>query len=489
MDAERLLLAVLCFGGAGQALAMTFLARVPEWRNGAHIGFSGLAAATSLGLLFAVISGHEPSIALAWPISPGELALRAEPIGALVAALIACSGFAISVYAVGFVRAVKEQQPARLQALSGLAVSLAAAAALADSLTTFFIFYMALAICSCALVVHGSNGRAARAGGRALLVFLLFGLGAFWPATIWTESLAGDVTFLAGGILEGKVSTIEANALLALFFLGLGAMACPPLQGWSRDLALAPSPCASLSLAVLMPCVLGVGLLKITLFIFGSALIEAEFTRPALIGLCAFSILAHGVAMARREGLRARLVDLAAVQMASVALGALLGGSSAALGAALQLAAGCFSSLALFLSIGSVWVATARDDARATRGLARELPLSFLAFTVAALSAAGTPPLAGAWPRLWLAAGAQQAHYWPVAIALLGSGFLTFAALVGPAVRAAIDPAPEDPFTRPDGASLLLSVPAAIASAASIGLVLALDPLSRMIALAVEASP
>jgi multicomponent Na+:H+ antiporter subunit D len=487
MDAERLLLTLLCFGGVGHAVAVAALARQPAWRNIAHVGFSGLTALVSLSVLLAVMGEHAPAIALAWPTSPGELALRAEPIGALVAALIACSGCAISVYAVGYIRAVREQQPARLQAVSGLAVSMACTAAFADSLITFFIFYMALAICVSALVVHASNGRAARAGGRALLVFLLCGLGAFLPATIWTESLAGDVTFLSGGILEGKVSPAEGSALLALFFVGLGAMACPPLQGWTRDLALAPSPSASLGLAVLMPGVLGVGLLKITLFIFGPALIEAHFTRPALIALCAFSMLAHSVAMTRREGLRARLVDLAAVQMASIALGALLGGSAGALGAVLQLAAGCFSSLALFLAIGSVWVATARDDARATRGLARELPLSFLAFAIAALSAAGTPPLAGAWPRLWLAAGAQQAQYWPVAIALLISGFLTFAALVAPAVRAVIDPAPEDPFTRPDGASLLLSVPAAVAGAAAIGLVLALDPLSQIIAFAVEA--
>lgn len=489
MDGERLLLAILCFGGAAQVVALGVLARHPAWRNGLHIGFSALVALASIGLLMLVMGGQAPALVWAWPTSPGELALRAEPIGALVAALIACSGCAISVYAVGYIRAVREQQPARLQALSGLAVSFGCTASLADSLTAFFIFYMALAICVSALVVHASNGRAARAGGRALLVFLLCGLGAFLPATIWTESLAGDVTFLAGGILSGKVNPVECSALLVLFFVGLGAMGCPPLQGWTRDLALAPSPSASLSLAVLMPCVLGVGLLKITLFIFGSSLWEAQLARPALIGVCAFSMLAHAVAMTRREGLRARLIDLAAIQLASIALGALLGGSPAALGAALQLAAGCFSSLALFLAIGSVWVATGRDEARATRGLARDLPVSFLAFTIAALSAAGTPPLAGAWPRLWLAAGAEQAQYWPVAIALLCGGFLTFAALVVPAVRAAIDPAPDDPFTRPDGASLLLSVPAAMASAAAIALVLLLDPLSRVIARAIGSGP
>lgn len=482
MESEGVLLAFLCVGGLAQAGLILAFAQHPVWRNGMHVGFAGLMALAALALMALAMLGHSPAIALTWPTSPGALALRAEPMGALVAALIACSGAIIAVYANGYIRAIKETQPARLQALSGLAISMGCAAVLSDSLTAFFIFYMALAICVSALVVHASHGRAARAGKRALLLFLMCGLGAFLPAMIWTQSLAGDVTFLAGGILSGKVDGIEANALLALFFIGLGGMAVPPFQGWTRDLALAPSPGASLSVAVLMPCVLGLGLLKIALFIFGPALFLAQITRPLLMAACALSMVAHALAMARRENLRARLVDLAAVQLASMALGALLGGSAGAMGALLQLAAGCFSSLALFLALGSVWVATGRDEARATRGLARDLPLSFLAFAIAALSAAGAPPLAGAWPRLWLASAAQSAQLWPLALALLGSGFLTFAALVIPAVRAAIDPAPEDPFTRPDGASLLLSVPAAIAGAAAFGLVFALDPLTRILA-------
>jgi len=468
-------LAWLCAGGVAHAAALAALSR---WRGAAflaHLALSSLTALVGLQVMAAAMAGGRGALRLPW--AGGELVWRLEPLGGFFAALIALAGAACAIYAIGYVRALRERQPLRLMAGMALSVSAACGVALAGGLLALLVGVLAVGVAAAALVGHASGGRAARAGERVLLIFLGCALGLVLPATAWTLQTAGTEQFLPGGLLAGQVGGLEADALLLLFFLGLLGLGVIPAGGWVRDLTLAPAPAAALLLAASVTLPLGAAFLKVCRFAFAGALEQAALGRPLVIALCALGMVAASAAMLARQSLRDRLAHLTSAQLSLVGMGAAIGGLGAHLGAALQLAAACAAVLALALALGAIDAATGRDAVRQMPGLARRMPLTFLAFTAAALSAAGAPPLAGAWARLWLAAGAAEAGFGLGAGAVLLAGLSAFAAFGAPAVRASIDPAPPNPFTRPDGASILLSGPTAAVGLAACLFVLLLNPL------------
>lgn len=485
MAVEPLALFWLTGGALAHAVLVVLLGRWAGWRDIAHVVLSGLAAVSALVLVGAAVERRPAALSAAWADLPGAFALAADPLSAFGACLIAFCGLAVSLYAVGYVRALKLAQPARLLGGCILGQGAASGLVLSANLITLLVFYVALGLAGALLIGHGSAGRAARAGQRFLSSILGCALGLLLPAILWAGTRAGSVAFVPGGFLAGAVTSTEANILLLLLFGGLGAAAAPPLHGLARDFALAPTPAAALALAAMVGVGLGAALLKVTVFVFGVALPDADWARPLLIAICAAAVAISSLALLSQQSLRERLGWLAASQLSLLGLGALIGGA-ATLGAVLQLGVHAVTLLTLSLAVGAIHAATGREFVRHVPGLARKMPLTFLAFTAAALSAAGAPPLAGAWSRLWLAAGAAEAGVWPAALPVLLSGFLAFWAFGAPAARAAIDPAPEEVFTRPDGSSLLLTLPTVAAGLACIGFVLLLGPLAGALAAALR---
>lgn len=484
MSGGEALLVWLCAGGLVHALLLLGLSR---WRAAlptVHVAVSGLTAVAALQALAVSLAGGRPLLRLSW--AGPELTWRLEPLGALCVTLICLAGLACSIYAVGYVRALRERQPLRLQSWMALSVSAGCSMALAGGLFAQLLGFLAVGIAAAALVGHASGGRAARAGERLLLLFVCCGMGLILPALAWTSHSAGSADFLPGGLLPGQVGAGDADVLLVLFFLGLLGFGILPFGGWMRDLTLAPAPAAALLLGASVTLPLGLAFLKVCRFVFADALLQAGIGRPLVIGLCALGMAVASIAMMLQQSLRDRLAHLASAQLSLVGLGAALGGAAASLGAALQLAAASVALLALTLALGAIDAATGRDAVRQMPGLARRMPLTFLAFTAAALSAAGAPPLAGAWARLWLASGASEAGYGLVAGVVLLAGLSAFAAFGAPAVRASIDPAPTDPFTRPDGASILLSAPTAAVGLVACLFVLLLDPLTAALTAALQ---
>lgn len=484
MSPERVLVAWLCAGGLAHAGLLLLTARLRGPTQTLHVALSCLTAAAGLQAAAISLAGGRALAVLPW--GGPDLTWRLEPVGALAAALTCLAAAACSLYGIGYMRALRERHPARLQAWMALSTSAACATMLADGLMSQFVGYLAIGVAAAALVGHASSGRAARAGERVLLIFLCCGMGLLLPTLIWIRQSAGGGELLEAGLLSGRAGSGEADVLLLILFLGLLGPGILPFAGWMRDLTLAPAPAAALMLGASVSLPLGAVFLKTCRFVFGDALGAATTAQPILVGVCALAMVGASIAMLSGQNLRDRLAHLASAQMSLAGMGAVMGGAAASLGAALQLAASTVAVLALALALGAIDAATGRDAARQMPGLARRMPLTFLAFAAAALSAAGAPPLAGAWARLWLAAGASERGYGLAAGAVLIVGLSAFTAFGAPAVRASIDPAPKDPFTRPDGASILLAGPTALVGFAACAFVLLLDPLTKALADALQ---
>lgn len=464
------------------ALTVLALARWPRARDGAHI--VGALAQAGIAIGVAVLRGRGIGgyLPLAEPLPKVEFALAADPLGAVAGATLCGLAALCAAYSVGWARRAEERDVARFYIFSALAVGAGTALVYAANLFTLFLAYELVALASFPLLAHG--GRADERGAAALYLLVIVGLGmvALLPAVVWTNMIAGHAGFAPHGVLEGKLDQVSANGLLALYAAGLGLSGLFPAHRWIT--AARGSPAAG---AILIGLVGGLGgfcLLRVAAHVFGPALEEARIARNVILGLAALTMAGGSVAALTRPGLSERVAYACLAQLALVAAGAMLGGAAGTSGgegwfsAALQLVAYMIAAVTLYLAAGAMRAVAGAEDLSDMVGFGRKNPWIFSAFLLGALSFAGAPPLAGAWPKLWLLVAAIGRDAIWIALAMGAAAIGAFVALVLPAARALFAPASHERLKRPDGAPLLASIPAAMSGLACLFLLFWLDPIA-----------
>lgn len=482
MTLPALLFLALAIPLVHAALVATF-SRPPGLRDVIHIGAS-LALAAVCGLIFAAIArGETGTFVLARPLPGLELALAADRLGAVFATLASALGALSAIYTVGWMRLTRDAAPTRFMAFAALALAMTIGVALAENLFTFFVFYEGLVIATFPLLGHRSDTQSGRAAGHYLVLTLALAMGALLPAIVWTGVAADTLAFADGGILAGRVGPTVANVLLVFYVLGIGMAALFPAHRWMTAASLANAPAGALVFAVTAASVGGFGVLRIAAHVFGEALADARVAALGVIVLAAITLVGSSLAAFVRRDLGERLAYLCVAQLAGVTAGAMLGPAHAdgiAAGwfaAAIQLVAYSAATATLCFSIGAIEAATGRTRIDEIDGLGRRMPWIFAALTLGALSFAGAPPLAGAWPKLWLMiAAADHGHYWLGVAVALGS-LTAFAAFVAPIARSLFAAAPKEQFAAPDGAPVLVIFPTVIAGLSTLMLLVWLNPI------------
>ncbi len=480
MSADLLLL-IFLLTPAAHAMAVGATAHVPVLRDGANIIFAFAYASLAMLLIHWHQNGAQAFVALARPLPTAEFSFAPEPIGLTAAAAFAALAALNAPFAGGFFRAMEDRAPARAQALIALSVGLACAACLSANLFTFLLCYQAMIVASFPLVAHYGGPEIRRAGQVYLGVLLTASVALLLPAMAWTHGFANRLDFVAGGLLAGRIGPIEADVLLTLFAFGLATAGLIPLHLWLPAAMRAPSPAAGLVHCVVVCSTGALGLIKVSLLIFGGAMSQAMIARPALICLAlGGSVLASFIALSKDE-LKPRLAYATIAQVALCTAGAMIATPVALFAASFHIVAHGVGKASLFFTAGAVEALTGRTRASELTGLGRRMPWAFAAFALAALSVSCVPPLAGAWSLLWLSAGAARADMIWVAGLVLASCIASFATLGPLAGKALFGPAPAHPFVRPDAASVLLILPVAVGGALSLGLLFLIDPLSQFL--------
>lgn len=481
MTKTELALFALVSGPVLHALLVLVCARPPGLRDAVHFLAAFAAAVLAFYLMFAVGAGEHARIVLARPLPNVDLAFAIEPLGAFMAALIAGLGVLHAAHTAGVVRATHERAPARLMAFLALAMGGAFAVAFSANLFTLFVSYQALTLAAYPLVAHRGDEDASRAGRTHLAVLLTAAIGLFLPAMVWTYAIAGVLDFQPGGVLFGRVDAFTANVLLILFVFGMAMTAIPPMQRWLTASTNAPLPgLVSIQGLTVLPAG-GIGIVKVTAFVFGPALHTAEIAAHGLIVLAGIGMCVAALVALARQDVRDRLAYSCMAQSLAVVVGALLASPAAIFAAILQIAALSSSAATLLMAVGSIAAVTLRTEVADYAGLGRIMPWTLAGFALASASMIGMPPFAGAWAKLWLITASAGAGLIWAAVLVGLAAVLTFAHL-GPLAAGALSaPAPDDAFKRPDGASFLLAGPVILGAAASLGLLVFADALANFL--------
>lgn len=440
------------------ALAI-FLLPERAWRTRSTVNLAGALAKLGLvGLmLLGVADGAEYGLRI--PLVPGlDLLLRVDALALLFVALSAFLWLLTTVYAIAYLG--RGPDLARFFGFFSLCVTATTGIALSGSLITFFLFYELLTLSTWPLVVHKGDA-ASVAAGRRYLAYTLGGSVALLVGIIGLESAAGPIEFTRHGALAGHdPATLTACFLLMVGGLGVKA-ALVPLHAWLPAAMVAPAPVSALLHAVAVVKAGAFGIVRVVLDVYGPGTVQDLGLGLPLAAAASVTILYGSARALAQSDIKRRLAFSTVSQVSYIALGLGLAGPVAAVGGLVHLVHQGLMKITLFFCAGALAETLHAHRVEELDGAGRRMPLTMLAFTIAALGMIGVPPVAGFVSKWWLGIGALAAGQpWVLAV-LAGSSLLNAAYFLPLLYRAWFLPPPEGaaavaPFRREGDWGLVL---------------------------------
>ena len=400
-----------------------------------------LVTAVSLGLIVIELysrlqQGASLTLQLVEPLPGLPIYFAIEPLGMLFALVAGLLWFVTSVYAIGYMRSHKEKNQTRFYAMFAIAIASTMGTAFAGNMFTLFLFYEVLTLSTYPLVAHTGTEEAKRGARTYLGILLGTSIGLQLLAIMITYSLTGTLDFREGGIVAEYLDPAWAGVLYALFIFGIGKAAVMPFHRWLPAAMVAPTPVSALLHAVAVVKAGVFTVLKVTVYIFGTDFIVSSSASDWLIWFAAATILLASLVAMNQDNLKRRLAYSTVSQLSYIVLGALLATESSIIGGALHITMHAFAKITLFFAAGAILVAAHKTEVSQLNGLGRQMPLTFLFFTIGACSIIGLPPFGGMWSKWYLAMGTIEAGQYMLLGVLMLSSLLNIVYLLAIPARA-----------------------------------------------------
>ncbi|HUW18335.1 MAG TPA: proton-conducting transporter membrane subunit [Sedimentisphaerales bacterium] len=298
---------------------------------------------------------------------------------------------------------------------------------LSGDVFNLFVFLEIASLASYALVGFGCEHEELEAAFKYMVLgsigslFVLFGV-----ALVYGNTGSLNMAYISKAIQSSQLNAGLSFAL-ALFIVGFGIKAAlVPFHAWLPDAhPSAPAPISAMLSGVLIKTLGVYALVRIVFNVFGVSIqIGWLLVVLGLLSMVAGAFLAIG-----QWDFKRLLAYSSISQIGYVVLGIGLGGlimakynnlawaSLAILGGLFHLVNHAVYKSLLFLTSGSLQMATGTRQLRSMGGLAERMPVTRATCTVASAAIVGIPPFSGFWSKLILVIAAVQAHfYWVAAI-------------------------------------------------------------------------
>ncbi|MBC3763880.1 Na+/H+ antiporter subunit A [Quadrisphaera oryzae] len=362
-----------------------------------------------------------------------ELALRLDPLSAIMVLVVAGVGALVLVYSAGYFAG--DGQARTRQRTVPLLVAFCAVMlvlVLADDLVLLYVAWELTTVLSWLLIGGDGRSRAARyaasqalvvttAGGLAMLVGIVI-----LAVTTGTTSISG---LLADPPAAGGATTAAALLLLA------GAVtksALLPTTAWLPGAMVAPTPISAYLHAAAM---VKAGVYLIARF--GPVFTEVPAWRWTVVVLGGATMVVGAWRALRQHDLKLLLAHGTVSELGFIALLVGAGGRTGAIaGTGLLLAHALFKSC-LFMVVGAIDHGAHTRDLRKLSGLARRAPALLVASVLAAGSMAGLPPMLGFITHEAAFEGFVAGGGWPPGASAGADLFVLVVLLVGSVLTAA----------------------------------------------------
>jgi NADH-quinone oxidoreductase subunit L len=366
-----------------------------------------------------------------------DLALRVDPLSAVMILVVTGVGFLIHVYSIGYMDDDHRDDRGfqRFFCYLNLFTFSMLVLVLADNLVLMFLGWEGVGLCSYLLIGFWFSDRHnAYCGAKAFIVnrvgdfgfligiFLLFS--AFVSAGVPAGVGFADIAQHFGAIAERTIATPWGTSWrlvdvigLCLFVGAAGKSAQIPLYVWLPDAMAGPTPVSALIHAATMVTA-GVYMVCRLSFLYAAAPLASAVI--AWIGVLT-ALFAATIAIAQTD-IKKVLAYSTVSQLGYMFLAAGCGGYT---GAIFHLVTHAFFKALLFLGAGSVILAMHHEqDIMKMGGLRKRIPLTRLVFFCGVFAISGFPPASGFFSKDEILASAFASHV-PGHEALYVLGLLT----------------------------------------------------------------
>lgn len=351
-----------------------------------------------------------------------DIVLHADAMSLLFVALSSVLWLLTTIYAIGYFHGKADQN--RFFGFFSLCVCATTAIAMSGNLFTLLIFYEFLTITTYPLVTHRGDAKSISAG-RVYLGYTLFGGALLLLAMVWLSSLSGSVDFIERGIFEGMDPRFYPQLVVIFFLLivGFGVKAAVvPLHGWLPVAMIAPAPVSALLHAVAVVKAGAFGIVRVVYNIYGIEFCTQQGLLRLLLVMASATIIYGSVRALFQDGLKRRLAFSTVSQVSYIILGISTLSATASTGGVVHLIHQGIMKITLFMCAGNLAHELNVSLISKMNGVARRMPLTMGAFTVAALGMIGVPPMAGFISKWYLGVGALEAgQSWVLLVLLLSS--------------------------------------------------------------------
>jgi multicomponent Na+:H+ antiporter subunit D len=400
---------------------------LPEgaWRLRSAINLAGAGAKLALVMYMLDRVAAGALYEFRFPLVAGlDLLLRVDALALLFVTLSAFLWLLTTIFAIAYLGHGPNQS--RFFGFFSLCVFATTGIALSGSLITFFVFYELLTLSTWPLVVHRGDAPSL-AAGRLYLGYTLGGSAALLLGILWLEGLVGPVEFTVHGSLAGvDPGTLRVCFLLLVGGLGVKA-ALVPLHAWLPTAMVAPAPVSALLHAVAVVKAGAFGILRVVFDVYGVGLVQGLGLGLPLAVAASATILYGSLRALAQSDIKRRLAFSTVSQVSYIALGVALAGPAAVAGGLVHLVHQGLMKITLFFCAGALAETLHVHRVEELDGVGRRMPLTMLAFSVAALGMIGVPPVAGFVSKWYLGTGALQAGQVWVIFVLAGSSLLNAA--------------------------------------------------------------
>lgn len=405
---EVLPLAVL----ASSLLPGLIIFTLPEAWVGTRTTLNIFAAVTKIvlvGILLAGVQAGE-TYGVRFAVLPGlDIVLKVDALGLLFMTLSAVLWLVTTFYAIGYLEGAPHRS--RFFGFFSLCVTTTMGIAMAGNLFTFFIFYELLTLSTFPLVVHRGTDKAMK-GGTIYLAYTLGGGTLLLAGIVWLNYLIGHTEFAHGGIAAtlGAEYAGQLQIIFLLLMAGVGVKAAiVPLHGWLPRAMVAPAPVSALLHAVAVVKAGAFGIVRIVYEVYGIEFAQSLHLLIPLALIASVTIIWGSLRALFQDDLKKRLAYSTISQVSYIVLGVALFGPIGTIGGLVHLVHQGIMKITLFFCAGNYAETLGIHKVSEMDGAGRRMPLTTLAFSVAALGMMGAPLTAGAVSKAWLSDGAQAA--------------------------------------------------------------------------------
>ncbi|MAL18871.1 MAG: NADH/ubiquinone/plastoquinone (complex I) [Balneola sp.] len=297
---------------------------------------------------------------------------------------------------------------------------------LTGDLFNLYVFLEISSLSSYALIAIGEK-RAPYSAFRYLIIgtvggsLYLLGVGFLYTVT-------GTLNIIdMHAMLPQVIGHSSVIAALVLMVVGVGVKAALfPLHGWLPDSYTFASSTSSALIAPIGTKVAAYILLRVVLFLFGVELVDDQLPLTTILGAFAGIGILYGSIMAIAQSELKKMLAYSSVsQIGYIIMGISLANPFGFIGAVLHILNHALMKALLFLVSGSMRLKEGHSlITKFDNSYRKKYPWTMAAFTTAAISMVGLPPLAGFFSKWYLALGTIENSSWMLLAVILISSLL-----------------------------------------------------------------